>query len=57
MGHATHSSRRRVQADAQRHTELTLAGRRVLSFTYADVVGRPEWVLGRLVEARVTPAA
>jgi hypothetical protein len=50
-GHGTHASRRQGQIDAQRHTELTLRGLRVVSFTYEDVRDRPAWVIGRLREA------
>lgn len=41
-GHTTHSSRRRLQSDAQRHTALTLLGLRVVTFTRDDVVRRPQ---------------
>lgn len=47
-GHGTHSSRRQLQSDEQRRTELTLLGRRVITFTYDDVTFRPEWVSDRL---------
>lgn len=50
-GHGTHSSRRQLQRDAQRHTELTLRGLRVLTFRYEDVRDRPRWVVARLVDA------
>jgi hypothetical protein len=50
-GHATHATRRQRQHDAQRHTELTLRGVRVLTFTYEDLRDRPEWVVERLREA------
>ena len=56
-GHTTHSSRRRLQSDAQRHTELTLAGLRVITFTREDVVGRPGWVTDRLREGLARRAA
>jgi hypothetical protein len=52
-GHGTHASRRQRQVDAQRHTELTLRGLRVLTFTYEDVRDRPLWVIARLCEALV----
>ena len=42
-GHATHSSRRQRQRDEQRRTELVLLGKRVIAFTYDDVMRRPEW--------------
>ncbi len=50
-GHGTHSSRLQRQVDAQRHTELTLRGLRVLTFTYDDIRDRPSWVIARLREA------
>jgi hypothetical protein len=50
-GHGTHATRRQRQIDAQRHTELTLRGLRVLTFTYEDVRNRPAWVMARLREA------
>lgn len=49
-GHGTHATRRQRQVDAQRHTELTLRGFRVLTFTYEDVRDRPQWVLARLTQ-------
>ncbi len=50
-GHGTHSSRRQIQIDAQRRTELTLRGLRVVTFTYEDVRDRPAWVISQLREA------
>jgi hypothetical protein len=50
-GHGTHASRGQRQVDAQRHTELTLRGLRVLTFTYEDVRDRPAWVIARLRQA------
>lgn len=50
-GHGTHATRRQRQVDAQRQTELTLRGYRVLTFTYEDVRDRPEWVIARLGDA------
>jgi len=50
-GHGTHATRRQRQIDAQRHTELTLRGLRVLTFTHEDVRDRPAWVIARLREA------
>ena len=50
-GHGTHASRRQRQIDAQRHTELTLRGLRVLTFTYEDIRDRPAWVMARLRQA------
>jgi hypothetical protein len=50
-GHATHSSRQQRQHDEERRTVLTLAGYRVIVFTYNDVRDRPDWVLGRLRSA------
>ena len=50
-GHGTHATRRQLQSDAQRQTELTLRGYKVVTFTYADVRDRPEWVVARLCDA------
>jgi hypothetical protein len=50
-GHGTHASRRQLQTDAQRRTELTLRGLRVMTFTYNDVRDRPAWVISQLREA------
>lgn len=47
-GHGTHASRSQRQRDAQRHTELTLGGLRVVTFTYEDVRDRPAWVVAQL---------
>ena len=55
-GHGTHATRRQRQIDAQRHTELTLRGLRVLTFTYEDIRSRPSWVIARLREALVSAA-
>jgi hypothetical protein len=43
-GHGTHSTRQQLQSDEQRRTELTLRGKRVITFTYDDVRYRPDWV-------------
>lgn len=43
-GHATHSTRRDRQRDAERAARLVRAGWRVIEFTYEDVVERPEYV-------------
>ena len=56
-GHGTHATRLQRQRDAQRHTELTLRNKRVITFTYEDVYGRPQWVLGTLHAAGLTSAA
>ncbi len=50
-GHGTHASRRQQQGDAQRRTELTLRGLRILAFTYEDIRDRPLWVIAQLREA------
>jgi len=55
-GHGTHASRRQIQRDAQRRTELTLRGLRVITFIYDDVRDRPDWVIEQLREA-LAPAA
>jgi len=47
-GHATHATRQQRQVDAQRHTELTLLGHAVLTFTYEDLVDRPSWVVDQI---------
>lgn len=47
-GHGTHSSRQQIQSDEQRRTELTLRGKRVITFTYDDVRYRPNWVATQL---------
>jgi very-short-patch-repair endonuclease len=44
-GHATHATRRRRQADAERDTRLQAAGWRVVRFTYEDVIERPGYVV------------
>ena len=49
-GHATHATRRRRQADAERTAALTLAGWRVLDFTYEDVTERPGYVVATIAE-------
>jgi hypothetical protein len=56
-GHGTHATRLQRQSDAQRHTELTLRDKRVITFTYEDVYGRPEWMLTVLRAAGVRRAA
>ncbi len=56
-GHGTHASRVQRQRDAQRHTELTLRNKRVLTFTYDDVFGRPRWMLDVLRAAGAATAA
>jgi very-short-patch-repair endonuclease len=56
-GHGTHATRRQRQVDAQRHTEMTVRGLRVLTFTYDDVRDRPGWVLAQLRRALLMSAA
>jgi very-short-patch-repair endonuclease len=56
-GHGTHASRAQRQRDAQRRTELTLLGKRLITFTYDDVYGRPDWALDQLRTARSRLAA
>ncbi len=56
-GHATHSTRRQRQIDAQRQTELSLLGYVVLTFTYEDVVERPQWVATMISTALARGAA
>ncbi|HEY2999310.1 MAG TPA: DUF559 domain-containing protein [Acidimicrobiales bacterium] len=45
-GHGSHATRRGRQSDAERDARLGAAGYRVLRFTYDDVVGRPDHVVG-----------
>lgn len=40
-GHATHATRRRRQADAERDRHLVALGLRVIRYTYEDIVERP----------------
>jgi very-short-patch-repair endonuclease len=47
-GHATHSTRRQRQADAERRARLVAMGLRVVDFTYEDVTERPEHVTSTL---------
>ena len=49
-GHATHATRRRRQRDAQRGSELSLQGWRVVEFTYEDVVERPGYVVASIAD-------
>ena len=56
-GHGTHSTRIQRQHDAQRQTELTLRGKRVITFTYDDIYGRAQWTLAVLRAAGVAAAA
>ena len=49
--HGTHATRLQRQRDAQRHTELTLRNKKVITFTYDDVYGRPQWMLRTLTSA------
>ncbi len=44
-GHGTHATRRQRQAGAERASRLRLAGWEVVTFTYEDVVERPEYVV------------
>jgi hypothetical protein len=55
-GHGTHSTRQQIQADEQRRTELTLRGKRVITFTYDDVKYRPAWVAAQVRAAVRAPA-
>lgn len=43
-GHATHTTRRQRQADAERDARLMAEGWRVVRFTYEDVTERPGYV-------------
>ena len=44
-GHATHSTRRQRQSDAERAARLGLESWKVVEFTYEDVVERPGYVV------------
>jgi very-short-patch-repair endonuclease len=44
-GFESHATRKGFQHDATRSTLLTLAGWRVLHFTWEDICDRPDWVL------------
>lgn len=50
-GHASHSLRRQNNDDASRRNALTLAGYRVLEFTYDQVVGDPSAVVAQVLDA------
>jgi very-short-patch-repair endonuclease len=56
-GHGTHATRRQRQRDAQRQAELAVMGYVVLTFTYEDVIQRPEYVIGTLRRALLGAAA
>ncbi|MDP9464904.1 MAG: hypothetical protein M3P52_09790 [Actinomycetota bacterium] len=56
-GHGTHATRLQRQHDAQRQTELTLRNKRVITFTYDDVYGRPDWVLTTMSAAGASAVA
>jgi very-short-patch-repair endonuclease len=43
-GFEFHGTRRGLERDCRRYTELTICGWRVLRFTWHDVMYRPEWV-------------
>lgn len=47
-GHATHATRRRRQADAERDRHLVARGLRVIRYTYEDVTERPAVVQGEI---------
>jgi hypothetical protein len=44
-GHGTHATRKERQEDAERRASLTVRGYCVVSFTYEDVVDRPDHVI------------
>lgn len=56
-GWAYHRTREQRQADARRDNVLTLAGWRVLRFTWEDVVDRPQYVLGMIRSALTVQTA
>jgi very-short-patch-repair endonuclease len=43
-GHATHATRRRRQADAERDRHLVALGLRVIRYTYEDITERADLV-------------
>lgn len=47
-GHATHSTRRQRQEDAERRGRLVAVGLRVVDFTYEDVTERPDYIASTL---------
>jgi very-short-patch-repair endonuclease len=52
--YAWHRSPSALNADRERDVELTLAGYRVLRFTYEQVTERPDYVVGAIVSALCT---
>ena len=56
-GHATHATRRQRQADAERDARLLAAGRRVVRFTYEDLVERPAYVVATLAACWASTSA
>jgi hypothetical protein len=50
-GHATHTTRRQRQHDAERRTDLENLGKHVLVFTYEDVRDRAAYVLSQVRRA------
>jgi len=48
LGHASHSSREALAADAARRNALQMAGYEVLEFTYDDIVRRPDEVIAAI---------
>ena len=55
-GHAWHSTRDQVAADAARRRQLVLAGYLVLDFTYDDIVSSPQLVVTQVRAALVARA-
>jgi hypothetical protein len=55
-GHATHSTRRQRQVDAEREARLVANGWRVVRFTYEDVTERPAYVVRMVARLLATPA-
>jgi very-short-patch-repair endonuclease len=56
-GHGTHATRRQRQRDAQRQAELAAIGCIVITFTYEDVMHRPEYVVATLRRVLMRTAA
>jgi very-short-patch-repair endonuclease len=51
LGYRWHRSPADLQRDAERGNALTLAGYRVMQFTYTHVTEEPQWMIGQVREA------
>jgi very-short-patch-repair endonuclease len=56
-GHATHSTRRQRQADAEREAALVACGWRVIRFTYEDITERPHYVVATIRQHLGSPVS